>query len=165
TSRYFLRIPVNRAMGRQFEICFSSPHLHAAFAFIHEVGLLPQVIEKEAGNEQRGFEVSVAGGLGAQPMASQLLYDFLEEEYVIPLIEAIIRVFDRYGERTKRHKARMKYLLADIGIEEFLRRIEAEWPALKSKIFVVPGTEEPPVRPSESTTDIAALISNADEPF
>lgn len=165
TFRYFLRNPINQDMGRKFKICFSSSHLDTAFAFIHDVGLIPKVIKKEDGTEQRGFQVLVAGGLGAQPMASQLLYDFLEEEYVIPLIEAIIRVFDRYGERTKRHKARMKYLLADIGIEEFLRRIEAEWPALKSKIFVVPGTEEPPVRPSESTTDIAALISNADEPF
>jgi len=165
TFRYFLRNPINQDMGRKFKIAFSSSQYDTAFAFIHDVGLIPKVITTADGKEQRGFQVLVAGGLGAQPMASQQLYEFLEEEYVIPLIEAVIRIFDRYGERTKRHKARMKYLLADIGIEEFLRRIEAEWPALKTKYFKVPDTAEAASRPSESTTDIGTLLESAGETF
>ena len=55
---------------------------------------------------------------------------------MIPFIEGVIRVFDRYGERQKRHKARMKYLLNDIGLDELLRRVAEETPALKNQTFM-----------------------------
>jgi sulfite reductase (ferredoxin) len=60
--------------------------------------------------EFRGFKVVVGGGLGAQPMLAHTAYDFLPENEVIPFIEAVLRVFDRHGERNSRHKARMKFL-------------------------------------------------------
>lgn len=163
---YFLRNPICQDMGRKFKIAFSSSDQDSAYAFIHDVGLIPKIIKDEQGNDKRGFQVLVGGGLGAQPVAAQELYSFLEEEYIIPLTEAIIRVFDRYGERTKRHKARMKYLLADVGLDEFLRLIETEWPALKSKSLVVKGTEEPTAPASESTIGLQELIvGTSDEKF
>lgn len=166
TFEYLLRNPICQDMGRKFKISFSSSEKDTAFSFIHDVGLIPLVVQEPDGKKKRGFRVVVGGGLGAQPMAAQLLYDFLEEEYIIPLIEAIIRVFDRYGERTKRHKARMKYLLADVGIEEFLRLIEAEWPSVKHKSFWMKGTEDVPPTPSESTLTLAGLKEGtSDEEF
>ena len=163
---YFLRNPICQDMGRKFKIAFSSSVEDTAYAFIHDVGLIPKIRKETDGRITRGFQVMVGGGLGAQPVAAQELYDFLEEEYIIPLTEAIIRVFDRYGERTKRHKARMKYLLADVGIEEFLRLVETEWPALKNKSLKVNGTEEAPAPASESSVTIEELIGNhADETF
>jgi sulfite reductase (ferredoxin) len=163
---YFLRNPICQDMGRKFKIAFSSSNQDTAYAFIHDVGLIPKIVTDEKGEAKRGFQVLVGGGLGAQPVAAQELYAFLEEEYIIPLIEAIIRVFDRYGERTKRHKARMKYLLADVGLDEFLRLIEEEWPALKNKVYAIKGTTETVAPASESTLSIQELLGNtSDEKF
>ena len=103
---YFLRNPINQEMGRKFKIAFSSSRSDAAFTFIHDIGLVPKV---NAG--KRGFEVLVGGGLGAQSFMALKAYDFLPEESLIPFIEATLRVFDRYGERERRHKARFKYLI------------------------------------------------------
>ncbi|WP_266365506.1 nitrite/sulfite reductase [Tellurirhabdus rosea] len=127
---YFLRNPICQEMGRKFKISLSSSERDSAYGYMHDVGLIARVRDGK-----RGFRVLVAGGLGAQPFAAQEAFDFLEEENVIPFIEGVIRVFDRYGERTKRHKARMKYLLNDIGLEEFLKRVAEETPALKNKVF------------------------------
>lgn len=138
---YFVRNPICQDMGRKFKIAFSSSAKDTAWSFIHDVGLIPKLRE-ESGQTIRGFKVVVGGGLGAQPYISQKLFDFLEEDKVIPYIEAIIRVFDRYGERTKRNKARMKYLLAKLGMDEFSSLIHQEWKALKNKTYQVDTTEE-----------------------
>lgn len=130
---YFLRNPICQEMGRKFKIAVSSSEKDSAYGYMHDIGLIPRVREKENGQTERGFKVLLGGGLGAQPFAAQTATEFIEEDRVIPFIEAVIRVFDRYGERTKRHKARMKYLLNDIGLEEFQNRIAEEWPALKNK--------------------------------
>lgn len=130
---YFLRNPICQEMGRKFKIAVSSSEKDSAYGYMHDIGLIPRVRERENGQTERGFKVLLGGGLGAQPFAAQTATEFIEEDRVIPFIEAVIRVFDRYGERTKRHKARMKYLLNDIGLEEFQNRIAEEWPALKNK--------------------------------
>ncbi|TAE28816.1 MAG: nitrite/sulfite reductase [Cytophagales bacterium] len=129
---YFLRNPICQEMGRKFKIAVSSSEKDSAYGYMHDIGLIPRI---QAG--VRGFKVLLGGGLGAQPFAAQTVSEFIEEERVIPFIEAVIRVFDRYGERTKRHKARMKYLLNDIGLEEFQNRIAEEWTALRVKTFQV----------------------------
>src|SRR5215217_3123186 len=98
TFRYFVRNPICQDMGRKFKIAFSSSDDDTAFAYIHDVGLVPKV-KIENGAEVRGFKVKVGGGLGAQPMLAYTAYEFLPEDQVIPLIESVIRVFDRHGER------------------------------------------------------------------
>ncbi len=130
---YFLRNPICQDMGRKFKIAVSSSEKDSAYAYIHDVGLIPRLCTDETGAQIKGFKVLVGGGLGAQPILAQTAHEFLEESLVIPFIEAVIRVFDRYGERVRRHKARMKYLLADIGLEEFLKRVNEETKALKNK--------------------------------
>ncbi|GAB3012677.1 nitrite reductase [Spirosoma pulveris] len=132
---YFLRNPICQDMGRKFKISLSSSEKDSAYGYMHDVGLVARIQDGK-----RGFKVMLGGGLGAQPFSAQTAFEFLEEDRIIPFIEGVIRVFDRYGERQKRHKARMKYLLNDIGLEELLRRIEEETPALKNKLFSVDST-------------------------
>ena len=79
----------------------------------------------------------MGGGLGAQPALAHIVHEFLPEDQLIPYIESVIRVFDRYGERNNRNKARFKYLIQKIGLDEVLQLVEEERTANKSKTFVV----------------------------
>jgi sulfite reductase (ferredoxin) len=131
--KYFLRNPICQEMGRKFKISFSSDDRDTAFSYIHDLGFIPKVNEKG----ERGFKVMFAGGLGAQPFLATAVHDFLPEDQVIPYTESVLRVFDRNGERNNRNKARMKYLVQKIGLEEVLSLVDAERVANKSKSFVV----------------------------
>lgn len=126
---YFLRKPVCQDMGRKFKIAFSSSEADTALAYMHDVGAIPRIREVD-GNEQRGFKIVIAGGLGAQPFLAQTTHEFLEEDLLIPYIESVLRVFDRYGERSSRHKARMKFLLQKIGLEAFNILVQEEQKSL-----------------------------------
>lgn len=146
TFEYFVRNPICAEMGRKFKISFSSSDKDSAFSYIHDFGFIPKLHEG-----RRGFKVMLGGGLGAQPMLAYEIYDFLPEEEIIPYMEATIRVFDRYGERTNRNKARFKYLVQSKGLEEVLRLIEEEKTAIKNKTFTVDREKitqpEPPTAP------------------
>jgi len=133
TFEYFLRNPICQDMARKFKIAFSSSDKDTAFAYIHDVGLIPKINEKG----ERGFKLVLAGGLGAQPFLAVATEEFLPEDQLIPYIEAIIRVFDRHGERNNRNKARLKYLVQKIGLEEVLRLAEQEKKALKVKTYSI----------------------------
>ena len=119
TFKYFLRHPIQQDLGRKIKISFSSTENDSAYSFIHDLGFIPKIK-----NGLRGFKVLIGGGLGAQPLLAQIAHEFLPEDELIPFIEGLIRVFDRYGERSKRFKARLKYILKDIGIEQLLKRVE-----------------------------------------
>ena len=134
--RYFLRNPICQDMGRKFKIAFSSSDADTAWSFMHDIGVIPKLREIN-GLPVRGFKVMVGGGLGAQPFLAHVAYEFLEEDLLIPYIESVLRVFDRFGERSSRHKARMKFLIQKIGMEEFTRLVREEHEALKSKTFTV----------------------------
>jgi sulfite reductase (ferredoxin) len=125
--RYFLRNPICQEMGRKIKISFSNTSEDTSLAYLHDLGFVPALQ-----NGHRGFKVVVGGGLGAQPMLAHTAYDFLPENQVIPFIEAVLRVFDRHGERNSRHKARMKFLIQKIGFESFIDLVQAEKKALKN---------------------------------
>jgi sulfite reductase (ferredoxin) len=130
---YFLRNPICQDMGRKFKISFSSSEADTAFSYIHDLGFIPKL--KEDGS--RGFKVLLGGGLGAQPAIAHAVEEFLPEDELIPYIEAIIRVFDRNGERTNRNKARLKFLIQKIGLEELLNLASIEKTANKVKFLKV----------------------------
>jgi len=132
TFKYLLRNPVNQEMGRKFKISFSATEADTAYAFIHDLGFIPRVVDGK-----RGFKVVIGGGLGANPYLAIPAYEFLEEDQIIPLTEAVLRVFDRYGERNRRMKARMKFLIHDIGLEEMMRLVKEEWNALPNKTYKI----------------------------
>ncbi len=134
--QYFLRNPVCQEMGRKFKIALSSSTEDSAFTFMHDVGLIPKT-KIENGHEIRGFKVVIGGGLGSNPMLAQTAFEFLEENKIIPFIESLLRVFDRHGERARRQKARMKFLLKSIGLENLLDLAKAEEKALKVKTYEI----------------------------
>jgi sulfite reductase (ferredoxin) len=129
---YFLRNPICQDMGRKFKIAFSNTTEDTALTFMHDLGFIPKIVDG-----QRGFKVMVGGGLGAQPMLAFVGHEFLLAAQMIPYSEAVIRVFDRHGERNSRHKARLKFLIQKIGVEEFTNLVTAEYAAIKNKKFEV----------------------------
>lgn len=127
---YFLRNPICQEMGRKIKPAFSSSEKDSAFTYFHDFGFIPRIQDGE-----KGFKVVVGGGLGAVSMIAPTAYEFLPADKIIPFMEAAIRVFDRYGEREKRMKARMKYLLKDLGLERLLELIHEEMPAVANKVY------------------------------
>lgn len=126
---YFLRNPICQEMGRKIKPAFSSSDKDSAFTYFHDFGFIPR-LKQINGQSIRGFKLVIGGGLGAQALVAQTAFDFIAADEIIPFMEAAIRVFDRYGEREKRFKARMKFLLKKLGLEKFLELVEAERTAL-----------------------------------
>lgn len=133
---YFLRKPLCQEMGRKFKIAFSNTEKDTALTFMHDMGLIARVKEVN-GQLIRGFKVMVAGGLGAQPHPAICTHEFLEEDLLIPYLEAVLRVFDRHGERNSRHKARIKFLLQKTGLETFNALVAEEQLALTHQRYKV----------------------------
>ena len=123
-------------MGRKFKVAFSSSSDDQALTFIHDLGFIPRI---KAG--KRGFRVLLGGGIGSQPLGANEVFDFLEVERIIPFSEAVIRVFDRYGERNRRNKARLKFLIKEIGLEAFLELVRIEEQGLPHDTFPIEANE------------------------
>ena len=133
--QFFLRNPVCQEMGRKFKMSFSSSDKDTALSYLHDLGFIPKVV-----NGERGFKVMLGGGLGSQPHHAELLSEFIPVNQIIPTTEGVLRIFDRYGERAKRLKARMKFLIKEIGREEFLRLIDEEKKALSYQTVEIDTT-------------------------
>jgi sulfite reductase (ferredoxin) len=136
TFKFFLRNPICQEMGRKFKMSFSGTDDDTAISFIHDLGFIAK-IKIENGVAKKGFKVLLGGGLGSQPRHADVIYDFLEEDVLIPTIEGVLRIFDRFGERSKRAKARLKFLVKEIGVPTFLELVAAEIHALEYQIFKV----------------------------
>lgn len=140
---YFLRKPVCQEMGRKFKIAFSNTEKDTGLTFMHDLGAIARVREVE-GRLVRGFKVLIGGGLGAQPHLAITTHEFLEADLLIPYLEAVLRVFDRHGERNSRHKARIKFLIQKLGIDAFNELVAAEKQALTHQRYPVDADAWPP---------------------
>ncbi|MGB5497362.1 MAG: nitrite reductase, partial [Maribacter sp.] len=129
---YFLRNPISQDMGRKFKVSFSSSDADTGLSYMHDIGFIAKIK-----NGVKGFKVMLGGGLGSQPRHADELYSFLASDGIIPLMEVVVRVFDRYGERKSRAKARLKFLLKDLGLEGFKQLLEEEQKAVPHKIFPI----------------------------
>jgi sulfite reductase (ferredoxin) len=119
---FLLGHPDVQDFGRKFKIAFSGCAQHACgLTTIHDGGFIAKMQ-----NGKRGFQVVVGGGLGAVPYEAATLYDFCPEEEILPVIQAVSRVFARLGEKANRARARIKFLVAKLGIEEFKKLVEEE---------------------------------------
>ncbi len=130
--KFFLRNPICQEMGRKFKVSFSSSDEDTGLSYLHDIGYIAKVKDGV-----RGFKVMVGGGLGSQPRHADVLFDFVETDKIIPIMEGVLRVFDRYGERKSRAKARMKFLLKDIGLDAFRELIEQEQNAIEFKSVAI----------------------------
>lgn len=129
TFEYFLRNPVGQELGRKLKVAFSSSDEDTALTYIHDLGFIAK-IKAINGQQIRGFKVLVAGGLGSQPRQADVAFEFLEANKILSFAEAVVRVFDRYGERSRRAKARLKFLVKDLGLERFLELVNLEMNAV-----------------------------------
>jgi sulfite reductase (ferredoxin) len=143
---YFLRNPVGQEMGRKFKVSFSSSDADTGLSYMHDLGFIAKIE-----NGVRGFKVMLGGGLGSQPRHADVLFDFLASDKIIPLMEGVIRVFDRYGERKSRAKARMKFLLKDLGIDGFRKLLDTEQKAIPHRSFPIDFTIYPAVKIADAT--------------
>src|ERR1700733_7569798 len=116
-------------LPRKFKIAVSGAPADRAATEVHDVGL--HLVHNARG--ELGFEVLVGGGLGRAPMIGQVIREFLAVEDVLSYLEAILRVYNRYGRRDNIHKARIKVLVKAVGIAAFREQVEAEW--LASRAF------------------------------
>lgn len=158
---YFLRNPVCQEMGRKIKIAFSSSRKDSAFTYIHDFGFIPKIKDGAY-----GFEVIVGGGLGAQAFMGQLAYEFLPQDELIPFIEAGLRVFDRYGERERRHKARMKFLIdpkKGIGLDGFMKLIEEERKSLPYETYKIDTKKVVTTVPEEGSLLTVAEIDTDEQ--
>ena len=142
--QYFLRNPIGQEMGRKFKVSFSASDADTGLSYMHDLGFIARERDGE-----RGFKVLIGGGLGSQPRHADLLYEFLPADRIIPLMDGVLRVFDRYGERKSRAKARMKFLIKDLGLQGFKELLEAEKTAVPHTSFPIDAGAYPVAMPSE----------------
>ena len=145
--------------GRKFKIAFSGCVDHACgLANMHDIGFIAKA-RVENGQTRRGFAFYVGGGLGAVPHQAQLLDEFVAEEEILPLAQAVCRVFARLGEKKNRARARLKFLVARLGMEEFRRLVLEErailpqderWTRYMDDLGVA---DEAPTRPAGALPD------------
>ncbi len=159
-SRYFLRNPVVQLLPRKVKIAFEGCRTDHARVLIHDIG----IVAAPKGDEP-GFRIFIGGGLGPSPKAAQLLEPWTSAEWLLPTMEAALRVFDRLGERRLRARARLKFLIEEVGWSTFHRWVLEErrlvWAtqsgyALNAFAQPVPPAEAPPAiepRPSEVPGD------------
>lgn len=130
-TAYLLRNPVCQNLPRKFKIAFEGCPTDHARVPIHDLGFVAAV-RNQNGHTERGFKVYVGGGLGGQPFSAQLLEEFMPVELIFATAEAVIRLFDRHGNRKNKNLARIKFVVHNWGIEEFRKQFVAERRAVLS---------------------------------
>jgi sulfite reductase (NADPH) hemoprotein beta-component len=114
-------------LPRKFKIAVTGAPQDRAASLVHDVGV--HIVRGAAG--ELGFEILAGGGLGRTPIIGQVVRDFLPREHLLSYLEAILRVYNLEGRRDNLTKARIKILVKSLGIEEFKRRVEAEWELIR----------------------------------
>jgi sulfite reductase (NADPH) hemoprotein beta-component len=113
-------------LPRKFKIAVNGAAHDRAAVGVHDIGLHAVVRENEV-----GFKVLVGGGLGRTPMVGVTMREFLPWQHLLTYLEAILRVYNRFGRRDNIHKARIKILVKERGADQFREEVEAEWAHLK----------------------------------
>ncbi len=122
---HFIRNPLGQRLPRKFKINFSGCDTDCGQAMFNDAGVIAVTRTLNDGTVEAGFRVFVAGGLGANPHAALAVEDFTTKEDLLPTIEAILRVFEQTGKRDNKLRARMKWVVGELGWEETQRRILA----------------------------------------
>ncbi len=135
--RHFLRNPLGQRLPRKFKINFSGCETDCGQAMFNDAGVIATTRTLANGAVEAGFRVFIAGGLGANPHAALALEEFTPREELLPTLEAILRVFDQTGNRDNKLRARMKWVVDELGFDEVQRRI------LKQRSFLLASATWP----------------------
>jgi sulfite reductase (NADPH) hemoprotein beta-component len=122
--------PEFAALPRKFKIAVTgAPTADRAAVRVHDIGI--RIVPKPAGEGPNGFEILVGGGLGRTPRIADVIREFLPREHLLSYLEATLRVYNRYGRRDNKFKARIKILVGALGPAEFKRQVEIEWAQIR----------------------------------
>ena len=121
--RHFVRNPLGQRLPRKFKINFSGCSSDCGQAMFNDAGVIATTRTLEDGTVESGFRVYIAGGLGATPHPAMALEEFTSREDLLPTIEAVLRVFEQTGNRDNKLRARMKWVVDTLGIDEVRRRV------------------------------------------
>jgi sulfite reductase (NADPH) hemoprotein beta-component len=113
-------------LPRKFKIAVTGAKEDRAAVQVHDIGV--RIVEKDG---EMGFEILAGGGLGRTPVIAPVIRDFLPKQHLLTYLEAILRVYNRYGRRDNKYKARIKILVRAMKPEVFAEKVEAEWATIK----------------------------------
>jgi sulfite reductase beta subunit-like hemoprotein len=168
TFQHFLHHPYAQRLPRKFKINFSGCVTDCGQAMFNDVGVVGVARPRPDGSIEPGFRVFVAGGLGANPHAAQALEEFTPREELLATIEACLRVFDHYGNRDNKLRARMKWLVDTMGIDELRTRIFKErrfllasstWPGGIPAIVAERGDAPAGINPTLEPTPVGSPVT------
>ncbi len=125
-TNFMMTDPINLKLPRKYKIAFSNSLEDTANATIADIGFIAKIVDGK-----RGFEVYGAGGLGGNAQVGIKLEDFIVDTEALYYVEAMKRVFAREGDRTNRHKARLRFVRLRLGEEEFVKMFRKELEELK----------------------------------
>jgi len=120
-AEYLLQFKSSYNLPRKFKIVFSGCSVDCAFASVADLGFFAH--QK---NGARGFAVYAGGGQGSNPSVAVKIEDFINDNEFLEVTEAVKRLFDKHGDRANKHKARLRYVLARLGEEEFVSLYRSE---------------------------------------
>jgi len=161
TAKFFLRNPMTQALPRKFKFTFTCCEKHG-MARIVDVGLIPQTREID-GEIQRGFKIFLGGGLGNKSFVGHQLEDFTPEDDILYTSIAVVRLFDRMGDRTNLARNRMRYLVNEMGWEKFQNLVLKERAVVRAtqsvitrlKVDKTPSDVRRPIRISDESGESA----------
>jgi sulfite reductase beta subunit-like hemoprotein len=159
TTELFLRNPIAQRLPRKFKINFSGCVTDCGQAMFNDIGVVGISRPLEDGSLEPGFRVMFAGGLGTTPHEAQVLEDFTSREDLMVTLEAILRVFDRHGNRDNKLRARMKWLVDTMGIDELRARILKERRLLRSSVTYFRGLPPAVARMGDQPAGVSTRIS------
>ncbi|MDQ1834652.1 nitrite/sulfite reductase [Massilia scottii] len=129
--------PEFAALPRKFKVAINGAVEDRAAIAVHDIGLT--VVHNDDG--EIGFKVMVGGGMGRTPILGSVVREFLPWRHMLTYIEAVMRVYNSYGRRDNKYKARIKILVKAMGVEEFTRQVEEEWVDLKDSASTLTDEE------------------------
>ena len=114
-------------LPRKFKIAVCASQQDRAAILVHDIGV--ELVENDKG--ETGFRIYVGGGLGRSPYIGSAIAEFLPKQHLLTYLDSIMRVYNQFGRRDNKYKARVKILVKAMGVDAFREAVESEWSAIK----------------------------------
>ena len=157
--RHFVRNPLAQRLPRKFKINFSGCDTDCGQAMFNDAGVIATTRTFDDGSVEQGFRVYIAGGLGTTPFPALALEDFTSREDLLPTLEAVLRVFEQTGNRDNKLRARMKWVVDQLGIDEVRRRVFAARKRLPASATWPGGIPEVVAELGDAPAGVAAGVT------
>ncbi len=144
-------------LPRKFKMAVTASAKDRTAARVHDIGLMM----RRSRDGELGFEVIVGGGLGRTPHVGPTVKEFLPANRLVSYLDSILRVYNRHGRRDNKYKARIKILVAALGVEEFARQVEEEWAKVGPNADL-PDTEIARIRAAFAKADFEPMVNRSE---